>query len=328
MQIFITGATGFVGERLAMYLAQQGHTVHALVRDVEKARKILIHNQIQLFQGDLLELEKIEQAMQNCQQVYHLAAYAKVWDKNPNAFYEMNVTGTTHILEIAQKFSIQKVVVTSTAGVFGASWEEITTEKTIPKIAYTTEYEKTKAIAEQKVAEFVKNGLNAVIVNPTRVYGQGQRTESNAVTKLIDLYRQGKWYFMPGNGKRIGNYVWVDDVVKGHLLAMEKGKMGERYILGGENASYQQFFDTIGELTGKKRTLLMMPLGVMMFVAKIHLFLANNFSKSPLITPGFVKKYNYDWKVSSQKAQTELGYEPVSLKKGIENTLKWLQEER
>ncbi|KOY85543.1 hypothetical protein AD998_04670 [bacterium 336/3] len=324
-KIFITGATGFVGEQLAKKLVKQGNEVHLLARSVSKAKKMFPDEQFKIFEGDLLEPTKIQKAIENCSEVYHLAAYAKVWDKDPQAFYKMNVEGTLHILEKALEAGIERVVLTSTAGVLGPAVNGIVTENTPQTVPHSTEYERTKAISEQESLKYLDKGLEIVTLNPTRIYGGGQRSESNAVTKLLERYHQGKWRIMPGDGKRIGNYVFVEDVVQGHILAMQKGRNGERYILGGDNVSYQELFDMFGEITGKHLRLFNLPIGVMMTFARLQLFIANTFGKAPLITPNFVKKYLYDWKVSSEKAQKELGYQITPLKQGLSKTLEWLK---
>lgn len=329
MKIFVTGATGFVGEQLVKKLAENAQNeVHILVRSVPKAQEIFAQMpNVRSFQGDLLEAEKIQKAMQECEQVYHLAAQAKVWDKNPQSFYEMNVKGTLNIVQTAIELGVKRIVLTSTAGVLGASLNgEVVSENTPLQVPLSTEYEKTKAQAEKEVQKLLDKGLEIVTVNPTRVYGGGQRSQSNAVTMLLEKYAQGKWRILPGNGKKIGNYVFIDDVVQGHLLAMQKGRSGERYILGGENVSYEELFNIFAEITGKKRWLVPLPVAVMNSFAHLQMLKTRLVGTAPLITPPFVKKYLYDWQVSSQKAQTELGYAITPLKIGLQKTWEWLNK--
>ncbi len=138
------------------------------------------------------------------------------------------------------------------------------------------------------------------------------------------MYIAGKWKIKPGNGKSIGNYVFIDDVVDGLLLAMEKAKPGERYLLGGINVSYNAFFSMVNQLTGIERKLIPFPLPLMLFLSQIQLLMAKAFGKQPLITPPFVRKYNKHWIVSSAKAETELGYTITSLAEGIAKTINWL----
>src|SRR5262249_29540362 len=153
-----------------------------------------------------------------------------------------------------------------------------------------------------------KYGMNIVIVNPPRVYGPGIATESNAVTKLVRLYLKGKWKIMPGDGKRTGSYVYVDDVINGHILAMQKGRRGERYILSGVNASYNEFFDLLAEVTNKKVKLYHLPVWIMMVAGYIIMARTKLTGKAPLLTPKWIKKYFHDWSFDCSKAQQELGY--------------------
>ena len=322
---FITGATGFIGANLSLYLANSGHKVHALCRSDTKA-KMLSHKNIKIIKGDLLDLASMEKGMENCEYVFHLAAFAKVWSKDVSLYTKINVDGTTNVLKTARKTNIQRVVVTSTAGIFGPSFGNPVNERTERQIDFFNEYEETKWMAEQEVIRYFKEGLEIVLVYPTRVYGPGQMSASNSVTKLIQMYSQGKWHIVPGNGKSIGNYVYIDDVISGHQLAAHFGVPGEKYILGGENASYNEFFDNLIEVTGRKYSLYKLPLYLMWFFAWIQLMMAVLFGRSPLITPKWVRKYNYDTQVSSDKAIQEINYKITSLKQGIEKTLQWIQK--
>lgn len=326
MKVFITGATGFIGTRLANVLAEKGHIVHALYRSKEKA-KAINHPNIKLFKGDILNTESLKAAIEGCEQVYHIAAFTDVWAKDNQFIYDLNVTATENILQLALEYKVKKLVFTSTAGVFGPSITGKITEATQRSMDYFLEYERTKDIAEGKVKEFVKKGLNAMIVNPTRVYGPGLLSKSNSVTIMIKSFSEGKWRVIPGNGKSIGNYVFVDDVVEGQQLAMNKGVSGERYILGGDNISYLDFFNTLRKLTNRRHRLFKLPLFIMLFFSHTLMFLNKLFGIKPMITPALVRKFNYDWVVSSEKAIEKLGYQPCSFEQGAIKTLEWLKKE-
>jgi farnesol dehydrogenase len=172
----------------------------------------------------------------------------------------------------------------------------------------------------------VKEGSDIVIVNPTRVFGPGPLVKSNSVTKIIHKYINGKWRFQPGTGNEIGNYAFVEDVISGHILAMEKGKAGERYILGGENASYLQFINSIAEVHGKKYSLIKIPLGFFTIYGSFSDWLASTFSIEPMITKNWVKKYKENWIVSSEKAQREIDYKITPMKSAISQTIEWLNQ--
>ncbi len=324
-RIFITGATGFIGRKLAHKLADEGNEVVTLIRNQSKA-KDLRHERISHIEGDLFSTEAMESGMKNCDEVYHLAAFASVWAKG-DTFEQVNKIGTLNVLDAAKKNAVKKVVVTSTAGVIGPAIDGPVNEETPRQVDFFTDYESTKYESELQIKERVKDGQHVVIVNPTRVYGPGPLNVSNSVTKLVKQYIAGKWKFIPGDGYSTGNYVFVDDVINGHILAMANGRPGERYLLGGEDATYHELFDTIAEIGGKKYRLYKMPLGVMLTFAQFQLFMAKRFGRPPMITPGWVRKYLYKWSVSSAKAEQELGYKVTPLKDGVQKTVDWLKEE-
>jgi len=323
-KIFITGATGYIGANLALRLANSGHTVHALCRSTSKA-SMLNHENIKVFKGDILDKESVACAMQSCEYAYHTAAYVRVWAKQPDTYFDINVQGTLNVLDKAVELGVKKVVVTSTAGVYGPSEKLPLDEKSVRTIDFFNEYESSKFTMEEKIQHYSRNGLSVVVVSPPRVYGPGLISESNVVTKMIKQYIEGKWHLIPGDGEKIGNYVFIDDVVNGHILAMSKGRQGEKYILGGTNASYNDFFDTLSGVSRKKYRLFKIPLSFMLAFAGFQQLLANWFSRPPLITPQWVNKYLYNWALSSNKAVSELGYKATPLAEGIQKTIKWLE---
>lgn len=326
MTIFITGATGYIGNKLAKRLADEGHTIHALCRSKEKA-SLLDHENIKTFEGDIINKTSIIEAMRNCQQVYHLAAYARVWAKDPLTFYRLNVEGTENVLDAARELGINNIVVTSTAGVLGPSKDRPVKEDD-ERIGNTlNEYEETKTQAEVICREYCnKYSMRVVIVNPPRVYGPGVESESNAVTRLIKLYVRGKWRILPGDGKRTGSYVHVDDVVNGHILAMQKGRSGERYILSGANVSYIEFFDALAWITGKKVNLFRLPVWIMTVAGFGMMLYTKITGNPPLLTPKWIRKYSYDWSLNCEKAQHELGYTYRSLEQGLRETVEWVKQ--
>ncbi|QEC68877.1 SDR family oxidoreductase [Panacibacter ginsenosidivorans] len=327
MKIFVTGATGYIGNNLAKRLAGEGHIIHALNRSAQKST-LLNHDNIQLFKGDITDPASVKNAMQGCEQVYHLAAYARVWAKDPSTYHTLNVEGTRHVLEAARELAINDIVVTSTAGVLGPSGERPVKEDD-PRIGeMLNEYEETKTQSEEMCRDYSRRfGMRIVMVNPPRIYGPGVDSESNALTRMVHLYMQGKWRILPGDGKRTGSYVHIDDVVNGHVLAMQKGRAGERYILSGENVSYTTFFNTLAKVNGKKNFLLPLPVWVMVLAGYGMMGLTKITGKPPLLTPKWIRKYLYDWSLSCEKAQRELGYTYRSLEEGLQQTVDWLKFE-
>ncbi|MCF8301914.1 MAG: SDR family oxidoreductase [Bacteroidales bacterium] len=326
MKILITGATGYIGSGLAKKLASSGHTVHALIRSPEKAG-LIRHENIHIFEGTILQPDKIEKAITGCQQVYHLAAYAKPWARDSSTFFRINTLGTDHILKAAFEHKISKVVFTSTAGTFNPSFNKPVNEDTLRLIDFFNDYETSKFIAEERCQKYIRKGLNVVIVNPPRLYGPGLLSKSNAVTLMIKRYSEGRWRIIPDNGDKVGNYVFIDDVIKGHILAMDKGRSGEKYLLGGENISYSGFFDTLAKVCGKKYKMINLPYSVMMVASGLFLFWTRISGRPPLITPEWVKKYLYNWALSSQKAIDELGYQITPLETGMQKTIDWIRKQ-
>jgi farnesol dehydrogenase len=320
----VTGATGYLGQRLAFRLAEGGATVHALCRSPEKARA-LTHERIRIFPGDISNRESICRAATGCRQAFHAAAMVSVWAKDPADYVRVNVGGTINVIESAVAEGVERIVITSTAGVFGPSDGGLVDETTTRRIPFFNAYESSKAAMHEAVRVKALEGVHAVVVCPTRVYGPGPLVVANGFTMMVQRYLAGRWRALPGDGRRSGNYVYVDDVIDGHLAAMAKGRPGEAYILGGENATYRDFFATLAAITGIERRLWPVPIAALMAFAWSEQKRADWFGRKPLITPSWVRRYSYDWANSSAKAETELGYSPRRLKEGLALTVDWLK---
>jgi len=328
-KIFVTGATGFIGTKLVNELVRQGHVVHALTRSASNLDG-LQHECIKCVQGDILDPGSLEKGMEGCTHVFHLAAYAKNWSKNPRVFYDHNVTGMLNVFEAAKKTGIQRVVWTSTIVTFGPTQPGTVGDETQTRITdrYYTEYEETKSIAERKALDLAAGGFPLVLVNPTRVYGPGKMTEGNSVSLMIDQYDRGLLPILLHRGINVGNYVFVDDLVRGHILAMERGRIGDRYILGGENASLKHFYELIDEVSGRHHLQFNLPPGAAMFYGRTLKFLAETFGMYPQITSGWVETFLQEWAFSCAKAERELGYTITPLKEGIRQTYIWILQQR
>ena len=324
-KIFITGATGSIGAHLTKMLSERGYTLHVLVRSLEKAQQLNFDNVVP-FLGDITDKQSIDRAMQGCQQAYHLAAMAKVWAKNSGQFYQINVQGTVNVLQSAVKHQIKKVVVCSTAGVLGPSINGVVTEEKTRDIDLFNEYEGSKAMMESRVKDFaINHNLDVVIVSPTRVYGPFLFGAPSSITLLIDKYVNGNWRIYPGHGQKTGNYIYIEDVALGHILAMEKGRKGATYLLGGENYDYATFYEKLGAISGIKRKMYTLPLSFLTTFARLQLLLAEYFGIEPLVTPKWIAKARYDWKVSPQKAVEELGLPVTPIDVGIKETIAYLK---
>jgi nucleoside-diphosphate-sugar epimerase len=327
--IFVTGGTGFIGTKLVNELLKQGHTVHTLTRE-KSSREGLEHERIKFVKGDLLKYDSLAEGMAGCTHVYHLAAYAKNWAPKPETFFDYNVTGMRNVLKAAMDHGVERVVWTSTIVTFGPTPPGVVGDESMPRHdpKFYTKYEESKAVAEQEALKLVSEGYPVVIVNPTRVYGPGKLTEGNSVSLMIDQYDRGQVPILLNRGVNIGNYALVDDLVRGHILAMEKGRIGERYIIGGENASLKRFFELVDEVSGKKHIQVNLPPKVGLAYGGIQKFLADTFGIYPQITTDWVETFLQDWAYSCAKAERELGYTFTSLKEGIRLTYEWIHERR
>lgn len=323
-RIFVSGATGFIGSRLVERLADEGSIVHAFYRTETKA-DLIRRKGVILFKGDILDEESVLSAMKGCDVAYHVAAFAGVWSKDPGLIYRQNVDGALNVVKAAASCEVKRVLITSTAGILGPSEGAAVNEETPAPSSFFTTYEASKSLMEKRLAELSASSPEVIIVNPTRVYGPGVLSESNGVSRMIGKYLDGDWKLIPGDGNSSGNYVYVEDVVSGHLLAMKNGLPGQRYVLGGENITYNQLFDLTREAGGVNYRLFHVPLWLMLTIARLMKLWTSLTGVAPLILPGLVKKFNHNWIVSSEKAIKELGYNPMTAREGIKKTVKWLQ---
>jgi NAD+-dependent farnesol dehydrogenase len=325
MRVLLTGATGLIGGRLAELLLEQGYQVNALVRSQNKLKKEVQENS-SVFQGDILDKESIGRAMKNCEAVFHLAAFAGIWSKDKMLPYKVNVNGTKNILDAALKYKVRKVVFTSSAGTLSPSNDTDPVDENSPlPETYHTDYEVSKRQAEELCMEYNRLGLKTVVVNPTRVFGPGPLNKSNSVAVIIKKYLSGRWRFVPGNGKSTGNYAFIDDVAAGHIQALKLGTPGEKYILGGANASFNEFFSQLSKVSRKKHRLFHIPFPLIDLFAESEQFFAEVFGKTPVITPPWAKRYRQNRLVSSRKAITELDYKITILPQALRKTIDWLE---
>jgi farnesol dehydrogenase len=282
---------------------------------------------VELVRGDIADLDSLRRGMEGCDRVFHLAAYAKNWAPDRQTFFRMNVQGMRNVFRVAKELGVRRVVWTSTCVTLGPTPPGVTGDENMPRITagHFTDYEETKSIAEKEALQMAADGFPVVIVNPTRVYGPGNLTEGNSASRLIDDYDRGRLPFLLNRGRNIGNWVLVNDVVEGHLLAMERGRIGERYLLGGENASLRQFFRAIDDVSGKRH----FQLSLLTFSPLLFAWILQQRAKwlgiHPAITPGWVRTFSVDWVYSTAKAEQELGYRPTPLVEGLRITYQWLQ---
>ncbi|MGB9765359.1 MAG: NAD-dependent epimerase/dehydratase family protein [Candidatus Saccharicenans sp.] len=320
----VTGGTGFIGQVLVRRLVEAGENVRVIVRassQIDELKKL----PLEIVRSDLGKESSLTEALSGCQQLYHLAAYARNWSSDPKAFYQVNVQGLKNILEAAKKSGLKRVVYVSSSVVYGPSLTDTVSEASDRKdFPYLTEYEESKALSERIIPEYLKSGLEIVIAKPTRVFGPGKLTEANSVTRMIYWYLRYRICLLLDQGKQIGNYVFVEDVVRGLKLIMEKGRSGENYILGAENISLSGFFNILREVSGRKALRFKISIPLALYLARFESWKARTFGWYPLITEGWVKTFLQNWSFSHRKASLELGYDPRNLREGLRQTCEWL----
>jgi len=324
MKVFITGATGYIGQKLIQAAIDKGFIVHALVRD-HSAAQLQQHERIHYFKGDITDYHSVVKSMEGCDTVMHAAGITQLWHHDRTVFYRVNVGGTKNILEAASFHHVKRFVYTSTCGVLGPSYGDPVAEEDPRITPFENDYEISKHCAEELVKEYLRKGLFTVIVALPRVYGPGLLTGGNPISKLIGNTIKRGIGFVPDAKQVVGNYAFIDDVIEGHFLALQKGLGGEKYNLGGENHSYKEFFDNVRKLSPRKIHLITIP--------KFLLKIAGNliYTKSLLtkthnhLTPKTVERLYQNRAVSCDKAVRQLGYQITPFEIGIQQTIQFLK---
>lgn len=324
MKIFITGATGYIGHRLMLAAISKGHTVHALVRN-PSSKQMIVHESISYFKGDITDYNSVMAAMENCDAVMHAAGITQLWHPDRTVFYRVNVGGTKNILEAACFHNVKKFVFTSTCGVLGPSFKYPISEEDPRITPFENDYEISKHCAEELVKEYSRRGLFAVIVALPRVYGPGPLTNGNPVSKFIGDTIKRKIGFIPDAKQVVGNYAFIDDVIEGHFLALQKGMGGEKYNLGGENHSYEEFFNNIRKASGKKIRMVTVPKFLFKIASELVYTISLITRKHTHFTPKIVDRLYQDRAVSCEKAIRQLGYRITPFENGIQQTIQFLK---
>lgn len=321
MKYFLTGATGFIGGRLARLLIQRGHAVNALVRKPEAARELETSG-VGLYGGDITDKESMRTAMAGVDGIFHLAAWYKVGLRDKSPAFEVNVKGTRNVLELMRELRIPRGVYTSTLGVFGDTQGRVLDETDHQAGPWHTVYGRTKWLAHYQVAEpMMQQGLPLIIVMPGAVYGPG---DPSGVRQVFLQYLRRK---LPALPKKTA-FCWghVEDTAEGHLLAMEKGEPGETYIIAGPMHTLIEVFGMAEKITAipapKRRLeprLLKALVRVVQLVEKfVPLPEALNSERLSVVT-------GVTYLGTNAKAVRELGFKPRSLEEGLRETLAYEQ---
>ncbi len=324
MPTLITGATGFIGARLARDRADAGDTVYAMCRHGADT-SFLEHENITIVYGDVTNRDDVTHAMFGCEAVYHLAEFAHGWAHHRDVFDRVNVEGLRNVIHGARINGVGRIVFLSTCLTLSQSDTRPADESDAAASTPPTDYARSKAAAEELARRAARDGIDIVIVQPTRVFGPGPLTETNAVTILVRNYLAGTWRVMPGSGECVANYVFVDDVVRGLHRAMRHGRTGERYVLGGEHVTYRQLFGAVAHICGRQRWMIGLPRPLAMAFARWQVARAHWMKRYPVITPEWTDVVLRPWTFTSEKAQRELGYAITPLHDALTATVRWIE---
>lgn len=328
MTVAVTGGTGFIGQVLVRQLVESGQKVRLIIRKSSQLGP-LSSLPLETSIAELSHTNSMARALSGCSGLYHLAAEARNWSPDPEAFKKVNVEGLKNVLHACLNSGVKRVVYVSSSVVKGPSTGQPVEETSFRgNIPYYTLYEESKALSEEIIPDFLRRGLEIMVARPTRVYGPGKLSEANSVTRLIRLYLKFRAAIILNKGEETGNYVYVEDVASGLRLMMEKGQSGEDYLLGGENISLKGFYDLLEEVSGVKALRVYIPVGLARELARFESWKARHFGLYPLITEGWVETFLQNWAFSHKKASQHLGYQPISLRKGLELTCRWLIEKK
>jgi dihydroflavonol-4-reductase len=322
MRALVTGATGFVGGAVARALVRAGTDVRVLARSKSDAQN-LTGLSVERVEGDLLDPASLGAALSGCQQLYHVAAYYALWAKNPAIFYDVNVTGTRNVLAAARRAGIERIVYCSTIGAIGLpAGGGLGTEDTPVSLDQMAgHYKRSKYLAEQEALKFAKEGLPIVIVNPSAPVGAGDVKPTPTGQVIVD-FMKGR---MPAYIETGMNIVDVDDVATGHLLAMEKGRQGERYILGCKNLMLKDVFDILSGLTGVNAPSLRLPRSLVLPLAHVNQWIASLTGRPPRIPLEGVKMAKYRMHYDCSKAIRELGIPQTPPEAALEKAVRWFR---
>jgi dihydroflavonol-4-reductase len=315
----VTGATGFVGWHVARKLLERGERVRALARDPARLREL---GEAEAVCGDLRDPESLKRAVEGCGVVYHVAADYRLWARDPEEMYRSNVDGTRHLLEAARRTGIERVVYTSTVGCIGIPKDGIGDEQAPVGIEEMTgPYKRSKFLAEQVALKFAASGFPVVIVNPTAPVGDHDFKPTPTGKTVVDFVR-GK---MPAFLDTGLNVVDVRDVAAGHLAACERGRVGERYILGAENLTLEGIFGVLAKAVGRPAPRIRIPYPVAYAAGVVSTAWANVTGKEPLAPLDGVKMARKKMWVRQDKAVRELGYAPGPAAAALERAVEWFR---
>lgn len=322
--ILLTGATGYLGSQIARVLIERKMNFRVYVREPRRLEFNPGEAQCEIVVGDLNGPHSLEAAMRGVTQVIHTAGLVKMWTRDSRDFERVNVDGLLSILRAAAAAGVERVVYTSSFIAMGPSANPSAAEGLRHDRHYSNKYEETKARALDWLRDDGFRQFPVVALLPGVIYGPGPETEGNLVGQMIQQYLAGKFPGLLGTGEQRWSFSYIDDLVAAHLAALDRGKVGEEYILGGDNRPLNDLFRILGGQANIRRPVRHLPFALGKMLGAVELARAKLTGRAPQLTPGVVEIFKHDWVYSSAKAAKELGYHVTTLEEGLRKTLSHL----
>jgi len=319
MTTLVTGASGFLGSHVTRQLIARAETVRVLLRASSNNRAIA-DLPLEYVTGDLRDAASLARALAGVTRVFHVAADYRLWAKRKQDIYDSNVGGTRNLLDAAKRAGVSQFIYTSTVATIAVDRSEQPSEFTDAKLEEMVgHYKRSKWQAERLVLDSAKQGFPAIVAMPTTPVGPWD-WKPTPTGKIILDFLNGK---MPGYVKTGLNFVGVEECAAGHLLVSDKGKVGERYLLGAENLTLKEMLDTLAKITGLAAPKLKIPHGLALGVAYANTVFSRLLGREPGIPVEGVKIAQHMMFVDAKRAQKELGFKPGSVAAALERAVRW-----
>lgn len=324
MRAFLTGGSGFVGGHILRLLEANGARVRCLVRR-DSSRRNFAESRADLVEGDLRDAESVARAMAGCDVVFHCAADYRLFVRRPREIYASNVDGTRHVLTAAHDNGVRRVVYTSTVGTLGPMADDSAADEssTVGLEQMVGHYKRSKFLAKQEAKSWVARGLPVVIVHPSAPVGEGDH-KPTATGKIILDFLNRK---MPAYVRTGLNLVDVRDVARGHLLAAERGVVGEEYILGGRNLTLKEILELLAAITGLRAPRWRLPLAIPLALAAVDTAISRLVPREPWLALEALQLARHMMFFDNSKARRELGFEPGPIDAALCRAVDWYREQ-
>src|SRR5499425_2990680 len=321
MKTLVTGAAGFLGSHLTRQLLARGADVRVLLRPSSSNRAIA-DLPLEYMTGDLRDAASLDRALAGVGRVFHVAADYRLWSKRSQDIYDSNVGGTKNLLDAAMRAGVEQFIYTSTVATIAVDRPQLPNESTDARLEEMVgHYKRSKWMAEREALQAAKEGLPVIVAMPTTPVGPWD-WKPTPTGKIILDFLNGK---MPGYVETGLNFVGVEECAAGHLFASEKGKVGERYLLGAENLTLKELLDTLATITGLAAPKMKIPHGLALGVAYANTVFSRLIGREPSIPVEGVKIARHMMFVDCSRAQRELGFKAGAVSAALERAVRWYE---